>query len=138
MATLGYDTQKVRGISQGNFRISRNNKDNDDYMRLSWAFLSLLADDRDHIERVDQNICSAIMNKWFSNWKVLPLSEQVVRSDALTWCYHGTERPKLDAYAPDGKTWNMRGEYDFSKPDMKWVLGKEVQCFYFKDGKLFK
>lgn len=137
-ASIGYDPCKSKGIMQGNFQVRRDTRDNDDYQRITWAFLKLLAEDRNGIERVDQNVASIVLNKFFSNAKILPLSEQVVRSEALTWCYHGTDKPKLDAYAPDGKTWNLQGQYDFSKPDIKKVLGKDQECFYWIDGKLKK
>lgn len=137
MQSIGYDPCNHKGLYQGNFRISRNNKENDDYMRLTFDFCRLLSAEREGVERVDQNIASVVMNKWFTHMKVMALSEQVVRSEALTWCYHGSERPKLDAYSPDGHSWNLEGKYDLSVPDIKWVFNKEVQCFYWKDGDLF-
>ena len=50
--------------------------------------------------------------------KVLPVSEQVVRSDYMTWYWHNTDKPNMNIF------------YDISKPDMKYVFNKEVECMY--------
>lgn len=58
------------------------------------------------------------MNRYFCDLKVLPVSEQVVRSQYMTWYWHNTDKPNMNIF------------YDINKPDMKYVFNKEVECMY--------
>ena len=60
------------------------------------------------------------MNRYFSNLKVLPVSEQIVRSYALTWYWHKSSNKNMNVF------------YDINKPDMKFVFNKEMECMYLK------
>jgi len=64
------------------------------------------------------------MNRYFSNLKVLPVSEQIVRSYALTWYWHKSNQKNLNWFMTPGK------------PDIKWMFNKQVECAQLLDGKL--
>ena len=69
-------------------------------------------------ERLDQTVFTYVVNKFFNNIKVLPVSEQVVRSYAIQWYWHNSENP------------NNNIGYDIDKEDKKFVFNKEVICEY--------
>lgn len=50
--------------------------------------------------------------------KVLPVSEQVVRSSAIQWYWHNSDKP------------NMNIGYDMSREDKKFMFNREVTCMY--------
>lgn len=84
------------------------------------AFLKYLGTENE-IERLDQTVYSFVLNTWFRHAKVLPVSEQILRSSYMTWNWHGTNTPNLNVF------------YDISKPDMKWMFGNLVECLYLLD-----
>jgi len=58
------------------------------------------------------------MNKFFNSIKVLPVSEQIVRSYAIQWYWHNSNQPNMNIF------------YDISKEDKKFVFNEEVTCEY--------
>jgi hypothetical protein len=56
------------------------------------------------IERIDQTITSAIINRFYSNLKVLPVSEDIITDgDLMTWYFHNSNMPiplKTDTIKP--------------------------------------
>ena len=108
-----------KGFFQGTFKIVRNDKTNADFERLSIAFMKYLGTE-DAIERLDQTVYSFVLNMWFYDKKILPVSEQILRSDYMTWFWHRSNNKNMNIF------------YDINKPDMKWMFNKQVECMYLK------
>lgn len=87
---------------------------------MTMALLKYLSINQDKFERLDQTVFSFVMNRYFSHLKVLPVSEQIVRSCALTWYWHNSMNKNMNVF------------YDINKPDIKWMFNKEVECMYLK------
>ena len=104
-----------RSLFQGCFKIVRRGKTNSDFERLTMAFLKYLGTDNE-IERLDQTVYSFVLNRYFNNIKILPVSEQILRSDYMTWYWHNSTNPNLNYFMTPGK------------PDIKYVFNKEVEC----------
>lgn len=71
-------------------------------------------------ERLDQTFFTYVLNKYFNHIKVLPVSEQIVRSYAIQWFWHKSNNPNMNIF------------YDINKPDIKYVFNKQVECMYLK------
>jgi hypothetical protein len=67
------------------------------------------------IERIDQTITSAVINRFYGDLKVLPVSEDIITDgNLMQWYFHNSDRPiplKMDLIAPI-------------------FAGKPVTCFY--------
>ena len=74
----------------------------------------------DSIERLDQTVYSFVLNNWFYDKKILPVSEQILRSDYMTWFWHKSNNKNMNIF------------YDINKPDIKWMFNKQVECMYLK------
>lgn len=57
--------------------------------RITFNLLKKLGD-YNEFERIDQIIFSYIINTKFKNLKVMPLSEQIIHSRCMKWCFHKT------------------------------------------------
>lgn len=87
---------------------------------MTMAVLKWLSLPFDSFERLDQTVFTYVMNRYFSDARVLPVSEQAVRSYALTWFWHKSTMKNENVF------------YDISKPDIKWMFNKQVECMYLK------
>lgn len=116
LKTTNYDLN-YNGLFQGCFKIVRRGKINDDFDNLSLSFLKYLGTSHE-IERLDQTVYSFVLNMWFSHIKILPVSEQILRSSYMTWYWHNSNNPNLNVF------------YDIHKPDIKWMFNKKVECIY--------
>lgn len=87
----GYDVKKIKGLYQFNFMIMRNNRMNENWMRMTYSTLKYLAADDKMIERVDQTIGSFILNKYFNNSKVMVVSEKICDGSYFTWYAHNSD-----------------------------------------------
>lgn len=109
---MGYDLRQ-QGLYQGCFEVQRDNRTNNDINDLTFALLCLMG--TGSIERIDQTITSAIINRFYSNLKVLPVSEDIITDgDLMTWYFHNSGKAipqKTDLIAPI-------------------FAGKPVTCFY--------
>lgn len=109
---MGYDLEQ-KGIYQGCFEVLRDNRTNTDINDLTFALLCLLG--TGSIERIDQTITSAIINRFYGNMKVLPVSEDIITDgDLMTWYFHNSDKAipqKMNLIAPI-------------------FAGKPVKCFY--------
>ena len=98
---MGYDLRQ-QGLYQGCFEVLRNNYTNTDINDLTFALLCLMG--TGSIERIDQTITSAIINRFYSNLKVLPVSEDIITDgDLMTWYFHNSGKAipqKTDLIAP--------------------------------------
>ena len=95
----GYDIKKYKGLYQYNFMIQRKNKVNMDINRMTLATIKYLAPEGKQIDRLDQTIGSFIINKYFNNIKVIPVSQRVCTSGVyFKWCQHGSDKVMDDNY----------------------------------------
>ena len=102
------------------FSIKRNTKTTAAIDSMTMSLLKYLSISQESFERLDQTVFSFVINRYFSNLKVLPVSEQIVRSYALTWFWQKTNNKNMDIF------------YDISKPDIKWMFNNQVECMYLK------
>ena len=109
---MGYDLRQ-QGLYQGCFEVQRDNRTNNDINDLTFALLCLMG--TGSIERINQTITSAIINRFYRNLKVLPVSEDIITDgDLMTWYFHNSDKAipqKTDLIAPI-------------------FAGKPVTCFY--------
>lgn len=116
MREKGYDFS-YKGMFQCCFSIQRRGALTDKIDRATMEYLKGLGTDG-KIERVDQIPFSFIMNTEFSHIKVLPVSEQILRSYYMQYYIHDSEQ----------KNWNIA--YDYTKPDIHYMFNKPVECVY--------
>ena len=69
-------------------------------------------------DRIDQVAFSYFMNTYHSHLKILPVSEQIVRSYYMQFYEH-------NSYVP-----NMNMFYDYSTDDERYMFNKKVKCLY--------
>lgn len=108
-----------RSLFQGCFKIVRKGKINSDFEQLSFDMLKFLGTENE-IERLDQTVYSYVLNTYFSNIKILPVSEQILRSEYMTWYWHKSDKKNMNVF------------YDINKPDMKYVFNELRECLYLK------
>lgn len=88
----GYDINSYKGLYQGNMRICKNTPRNNQLESECLSLLKTLGTNG-VIERLDQTIYSYLLNTRFSDISIYPMSQQVVQSQYMTWCGHGTHAP---------------------------------------------
>lgn len=115
-----YDTN-YKSLIQENIVIQRRGKITDDIDRMTYAMLKYIGDE-EHIERIDQTITSVILNRYFNDIKVLPMSEQVVHSDVFEWCLHGTDIAQFKK--------GVIHPYEYY--DYGYLFNKEVELYKIK------
>lgn len=111
---------RYQGLFQLCFSLKRRSETTDAIDAMTMSILKYLSVGQSQFERLDQTVFSFVMNRYFSNLKVLPVSEQIVRSYALTWYWHKSNNKNMNVF------------YDINKPDMKFVFNKEMECMYLK------
>lgn len=107
-----------KGLFQLCFSIKRKNDITLAIDHMTMSILKYLSIGQQQFERLDQTVFTFVMNRYFNDIKVLPVSEQIVRSYALTWYWHKSMNKNLNVF------------YDITKPDLKWMFNKEVECIY--------
>ena len=90
---LNYDIVNYKGLYQGNFVIQKNDNFNNAWNLVSYDILKNLAEKPDTIERIDQTITSAILNKVFSYKNIMPVSSSIMKGKYFYWCYHKSNYP---------------------------------------------
>lgn len=111
MKMLGYDWN-YKGLFQGCFEVVRRNRINELTNDTTFDLLRYLAGDG-HIQRVNQTILSFVINHLFSDsMKVLPVSENIVYGDMMTWYSHNSDQPQ--------KQLHMIEPWMFNKPVEVW------------------
>ena len=73
--------------------IQRNTKVNNDLNRMTFALLKYLAPTGKQIDRLDQTIGSFIINKYFSNMRIMWWDERLCHSQFFTWYPHNSNTP---------------------------------------------
>lgn len=111
----GYDIN-YKGLFQTGFSIVRNNEITDRIHEMTFEYLKK-CECPGKAERIDQIVFSFIMNQYFSDLNVLPVSEQVIKSAYMTLCQHNSDIP-----IPFNK--------DIHKSDIHYMFNKETECLY--------
>lgn len=114
-SNISYDFN-YKGLFQLCFSIKRKTSFTKKLDNLVFACLEYLSDEN-NFERLDQTIFTCIMNKFFNNKKVLPVSEQIVRSYALQWYWHKSNKPNMNIF------------YKENEDDMKYMFNQLVVCY---------
>lgn len=109
MSDSGYDFS-YRGLYQLCFQVVRKCDANLELNRSVHSILQGLGHDGDS-ERLDQTIFSYVANSRFSNLRVLPVSEFLIHSKYIRWCFHGCDK---EIKAPL-KFWRWALPYLFNK-----------------------
>ena len=98
---MGYDLRQ-QGLYQGCFEVLRDNDTNNAINDLVFGLLCLMG--TGSIERIDQTVTSAVINRFYSSLKVLPVSEDIITDGHLMqWYFHKSDNPiphKTDLIAP--------------------------------------
>lgn len=105
-----------KGLFQLCFSIKRRNETTNAIDAMTMSILKYLSLGQDKFERLDQTVFSFVMNRYFNYLKVLPVSEQIVRSSALTWFWHKSNNKNLNFFMTPGQ------------PDYKYVFNKQIEC----------
>ncbi len=80
--SLGYDLN-YKGLYEGGISIKRNNSFCKSWCAMTYGFLKFLATPPSTIERNDQVICSVVLNKYFNDKNIMPISPYIyARHDA--------------------------------------------------------
>lgn len=87
----GYPVKENIGLYQYNFMIQRRDELNKTLNGLTYWMLKLLAGENETIHRVDQCVGSAIINKYFSNSKILPVGQFICDGSYFNWYIHNTD-----------------------------------------------
>lgn len=115
LGSVGYDFS-IRGLYQLCFSVKKRSHLTSQIDALAFAFLQRVSEEGS-FERLDQTIFSYVINTFFKHIKIMPVSEQVVRSYALQWYWHNSDRKNENFFMTPGM------------PDLKYVLNKQVECF---------
>lgn len=113
LSRLGYDFNK-KGMVQLNFAINKRNKIGEDIDRIMYSTMKYLGDEKD-IDRLDQTIITAILDKYFPNINIFYVGEDILHSSYMKWYAHNTDNEI--GYSP---------QYVLQPPHF---FGKEVSTF---------
>lgn len=113
----GYDIQ-LKGLYQSGFIITRRSDHARHIEIQAYNLLKELSTDG-KMERLDQTILSAVINKEYARLNALPVSSQVLSSYYLQLYMHGTDKINL-FHLPD-----------LRQKDQRYMFGRKVECVYF-------
>lgn len=116
MQEKGYDF-KYKGLFQCGFAIQRHCEVTDKIDKMVFSMLKELGVNG-VIERNDQIPFSFVVNKNFSDLKVLPISSQILSSPYMQLYFHGKKEYTLD-HLPD-----------ITKKDIHYMFNRQVECMY--------
>lgn len=91
MISNGYDIKGYKGLYQFNFMIQRKGNFNDEWNKTTYDVLKNLATPPETIERVDQTIGSFILNRFYSDRKIMPVGQYICNGMFFNWYQHNTE-----------------------------------------------
>lgn len=92
MERMGYKLNR-RGLYQGCFEIQRDTEINHAVNDLTFCLLALMGG-QGKIERIDQTVTSAVINRFFSDMRILPVSEDIVTDGRyMQWYFHNSDKP---------------------------------------------
>lgn len=114
----GYDFN-YKGMFQLCFWIQRRNTETLELNRKTLEYMRELGPDG-VADRIDQIAFSYFVNTYHSDFKILPVSEQIVRSYYMQFHEHKSIAPNLNIF------------YDYSKDDERYMFNKKVKCLYLE------
>lgn len=93
----GYNVKEFKGLFQMNIEIVRNNKINNLANSMTLNLLEYLAPEGKQVERIDQDVFTFIIQKYFDNIKILLSDQQIAMSGKyFLWMTHNTDIPMVD------------------------------------------
>ena len=116
MSAKGYDFN-YKGIFQLNFSIQRRDAVSEEMNREVMEYIKELGKDG-MMERIDQIPFSFVVNTKYSHLKILPVSEQILRSYYMQFYEHNNNVPNMNMF------------YDYSIDDERYMFNKKVKCLY--------
>ena len=116
MSAKGYDFS-YKGMFQIGFSIQRRNALNEEMNREVLEYIKELGKDG-MMERIDQIPFSFVVNTKYSHLKILPVSEQILRSYYMQFYEHNNNVPNMNMF------------YDYSTDDERYMFNKKVKCLY--------
>ncbi len=87
-----FDVFNYHGLYCGGLSIQKNTKMNNDWNRITYSLLKFLSNDKKSCERPNQTISSFVLNKYFSDTKILPLKSTIISNNEFSWFSHGTDK----------------------------------------------
>ncbi len=114
----GYDFN-YKGMFQLSFWIQRRNQETLELNRKTLEYMKELGTDG-VADRIDQIAFSYLVNTYHSDLKILPVSEQILRSYYMQWYEHKSLIPNLFMF------------YDFSKDNERYMFNQKVKCLYLE------
>lgn len=109
-----------KGLYQLCFIVKRRTLLNENIDQMTWQMLQALSRCQGKFDRLDQTIYSAVVNQFFPDINIFAVSEQVVRSSAVQWFWHNSNKPNMNIF------------YDINHADEKFVLNAKQVCYYLK------
>ena len=89
MDAIGYN-KSYKGCFETGFKICSKTANVLKLHEFVYNCLVKLGKDKNHIERVDQSIFSAIINTKFTNLHIFPVTHQIIQNDWLQYCKHNS------------------------------------------------
>lgn len=117
MVANNYDVLNYRGLYQYNFMIQRNDAFNNNWNNITYEILKKLATEPDTAERLDQTLGSFVLNKMFSDKKIMPVGQYICNGMFFNWYKHNSD------FAMDCSDRNNIEPYLFNK-------GCYLACLY--------
>lgn len=92
-----YDVINYKGQYLATVQIQKKSSFTNQLNALTYQFCKMIGDiepkSRLGIERIDQIILSFVLNKWFSDKKVLALNSDMLNGNEFTWYDHSSDSP---------------------------------------------
>ncbi len=92
MNALGYSSE-YKGAFEAGFKICRNDRKNSELNEFVYESLVKLGKDKNHIERVDQGILTAIVNTNFTHLNIFPVTHQILQNSYMQFFNHKSLKP---------------------------------------------
>lgn len=80
-----------KGLYQGNFVIQRNNGMNNAWNEMNFKILVALRAEGKEIERLDQTISSFVLNKFFSDKRIMAVGQYICDGVFFNWYQHNSD-----------------------------------------------
>lgn len=86
----GYDVENYKGLYQGNFVIQRRNNFCTDWNGVTYSIMKCIPSPNETINRLDQTFSSFVLNKFYSDKKIMPVGQYICNGMFFNWYQHGT------------------------------------------------
>lgn len=113
-----YPVREFKGLAQLCYSIQRRTRLNEEVNRMVYTWCNYFGTPREGIERVDQCIFSFVMQKWFSNTKIMFVDQRMYQSDYFTWYPHYSDTPfaKMDVKQMNEPFWLNKRLHNVVRP----------------------